>query len=98
MCYDVATETTRKTQHNSFRRYRIKMLYVPKASPLVSRVNPPPPINCLFKFLFFMADSVVVVDSRCWVLVARATVAMALRPHQGNCCYPPAPFPPPSSL
>lgn len=47
----------------------------------------------------FMADSVVVVvDSRCWVLVARATVAMALRPHQGNCCYPPAPCPPPSLL
>lgn len=43
-----------------------------------------------------MADSVVVVvDSRCWALVARATAAMALRPHQGNCCYPPAPFPPP---
>lgn len=38
----------------------------------------------------FMADSVVVVvDSRCRVLVARATVAMALRLHQGNCCYPP---------
>lgn len=43
-----------------------------------------------------MAGSVVVVvDSRCWALVARATAAMALRPHQGNCCYPPAPFPPP---
>lgn len=44
--------------------------------------------------LIFMVELVVVVDSRCWALVARATVAMALRPHQGNCCYPPARFPP----
>lgn len=74
-----------------------KMLYIIlRASPLVPRVYFP-----LVKYLllFFMTDSVVVVvDSRCWVLVARATVAMALRPHQGNCCYPPAPFPPPSLL
>lgn len=55
------------------------------------------PIKYLLYFL--MADSVVVVvDSRCWALVARATAAMALRPHQGNCCYPPAPFPPPPLL
>ncbi len=38
---------------------------------------------------------VVVVDSRCWVLVTTTTVAMALRPHPGNCCYPLAAFPPP---
>lgn len=37
---------------------------------------------------------VVVVDSRCWVLVTTTTVAMALRPHPGNCCYPLAVFPP----
>lgn len=55
------------------------------------------PIKYLLYFL--MADwVVVVVDSRCWALVARATAAMALRPHQGNCCYPPALFPPPPFL
>lgn len=46
--------------------------------------------------LFSMNRVVVVVDSRCWVLVTTTTVAMALRPHPGNCCYPLAVFPPPS--
>jgi len=44
--------------------------------------------------LFSMNRVVVVVDSRCWVLVTTTTVAMALRPHPGNCCYPLAGFPP----
>lgn len=94
----MATETrgksnrTAQLKHNDAK----KCFNIVKYSPPVLRVNSP-----LVKYLllFFMVDSgVVVVDSRCWVLVARATVAMAPRLHQGNCCYPPSPCPPPSLL
>ena len=92
----MATETTRvkKQQHNSVEALMdVKyFLYVKSFTSGSKCVFPTGKISSFI----FMADSVVVVvDSRCWVLVARATGAMALRPHQGNCCYPPAPFPPP---